>query len=301
MLGHQVTDFIGRQGWLDSAGKPLQQAIRRTFQAGGAVGRQIKNVLHGNWLGHPLHPVLTDVPLGAWTTALALDVLDAGDDSKRYAPGADAAIALGMAGAVGSILSGLAEYQHIAGKARRVGLVHGMLNLGITALYGASLLARRRQARALGRVLSAAGYAIALLSAYLGGELVYNMNIGVSHAPAEPPPQEFRPVLGDTELGEGQLRAVEIDGTPILLARHNGRVYALADSCSHLGCPLSEGHLEGNSVRCHCHGSRFALDTGEVLDSPASVPQPVYETRINNGKIEVRFVGARLTERSIGA
>src|ERR671936_876851 len=92
-IGESAIDVIERQDWLETIGNRLQGAVSAAFSAGGDVGRRVRDFLHGTWLGHPLHPVLTDVPIGAWTTAVLLDALDTLSE-REYGPGADAAIGL---------------------------------------------------------------------------------------------------------------------------------------------------------------------------------------------------------------
>ncbi|MGH7313121.1 MAG: DUF2231 domain-containing protein, partial [Candidatus Rokuibacteriota bacterium] len=171
-VGEAALEAIERQGWLDPVGDRLQEAVARLYQAGGETGRGIRDVLHGTWLGHPLHPVLTDVPLGAWTAALVLDAMDSGR-GRGFSRAADASIGVGLAGAVGAAVTGLTDWHHTSGGARRAGLVHGLLNTTATALYAGSLLLRRRGSRAAGQGLSGAGFLVAIAAAYLGGHLVY--------------------------------------------------------------------------------------------------------------------------------
>jgi nitrite reductase/ring-hydroxylating ferredoxin subunit len=73
-----------------------------------------------------------------------------------------------------------------------------------------------------------------------------------------------------------------------MLVRAGGRIHALANTCSHLGGPLCEGTLHEGGVVCPWHGSRFDLETGEVLDGPAVFPAPRFETRVRDGRIELR-------------
>jgi nitrite reductase/ring-hydroxylating ferredoxin subunit len=129
---------------------------------------------------------------------------------------------------------------------------------------------------------------VANAAAYLGGHLVFGEQVGVDHTAAQVPPTEFVPVLAEAELPENQLRRVTANGMAVLLLHRGQRIYAIAETCSHLGGPLAEGKVEDLSVRCPWHGSRFALDTGEVLDSPATFPQPCFDTRVQHGQIEVR-------------
>ncbi len=124
--------------------------------------------------------------------------------------------------------------------------------------------------------------------AYLGGDLVYDEQIGIDHGEAKSLPRHFVPALAETELADGKLRRIEVKGTKVLLVRRGSNIYALGDTCSHLGCSLADGRLQDDSVVCPCHGSRFALRDGRVLDGPAVYPQPTLETRVQNGQIEVR-------------
>lgn len=290
MAWQDLIDLIDRQRWLDPVGDGLQRAVGGVFAAAGPAQGALKNLVHGVWLGHPLHPALTDVPIGAWTAALALDGLAAVSGQEEVGRAADAAIVVGLSGAAGAAVTGLSDWQYTSGRARRVGVAHGLLNVGGVLLYASSLLLRRRGARAAGHGLAALGYAVATASAYLGGELVFGQRIGVDRAADATPSDEFVAVLPAAELPEGQLRRVEAGAVPVLLVRQGDRIQALADTCSHLGCPLSEGHLRDSSVICPCHGSRFALADGRVLDGPATFPQPCFETRVRDGQIEVRAV-----------
>jgi nitrite reductase/ring-hydroxylating ferredoxin subunit len=268
----RAVDLLARQKWLGQASETVQQAIQSIFKAGGSAAQPIADFLHGTWLGHPLHPVLTDVPIGAWTTALLLD----------------AAVALGLAGAVGAAVSGLADWKELDTKPLRIGMVHGTLNLSATALYAASLVMRRSGARAAGRGTALAGYLVAAVAAYLGGDMVFRDQIGVSHNSPVWTTLKYTPVLPDAELAEGEPRRVEVGERRIVLIRQNDRIYALAERCSHLGGPLADGMLEDGCIQCPWHGSRFALDDGRPIDGPATIPQPCFETRVRNGQIEVR-------------
>ena len=289
MSEETAIDLITRQEWLDTAADALQPAITDAFEAGGEAGQRIKNFLHGTWLGHQLHPVITDVPVGAWTVAAVLDCMELAG-KEEYAPGADAAVAIGLVGAVGAAVTGITDWSDTDGKSRKVGLMHGLLNTAAAALYTTSLVCRSKNARGAGISLSMLGYAIAGTSAYLGGHLVFNDEIGVNHTTdIYDYPQEFTPVLAESDLGENSMKRVEVKEVPILLARKNGNIYALQHNCSHLGGPLSEGDLlDDCSVRCPWHGSRFSLETGEVLDGPSTYTQPRFDVRVREGQIEVR-------------
>lgn len=287
MSANSAITLIDRQPWLDEVAEVLQTAIGGAFRAGGAAGQNLQNFLHGTWLGHPLHSVLTDVPIGAWTAALVLDAVDEISGNQAFGRAADASVAVGVAGAIASAVTGLTDWHKTDGRARRVGITHGLMNATALTLYAASLAARRRNNRRAGRGLSLLGYAISSAAAYLGGHLVYAEQVGVDHTVNQETPDRFVAVLDDADLPEGEMRRVEVDGTPVLLARHGGRLFAMIETCSHFGGPLAEGRLEGDSVRCPWHGSRFALEDGRVLEGPSVHPQPCLAVRVRNAQIEV--------------
>lgn len=287
-----AVNAVGRQKGLDNPAGSLQQAIARTFAAGGKLGRRAQNVLNGVWLGHPLHPVLTDLPIGFWTAALAFDALDTLGGQERLRPDADAALGLGIGTALAAATTGFTDWQFTSDESRRVGLIHGVLNTSALALNAVSFNCRRRGWRTAGRGLSLAGYAIASSAAYLGGHLVYEGRIGVDHTAGQTAPADFTPVLAEADLLENTPRRAETPGMPVVLVRQGGQIYALADTCAHLGGPLSEGTLQGDSIICPWHSSRFTLEEGRTLDGPSAFPQPTLETRVRAGQIEVRARGA---------
>src|SRR3954454_23516933 len=225
-------DVVERQEWLEPVESGLQRAVSGAFEAAGAAGQKARNFLHGVWPGHPLHPVLTDIPVGAWTAAVILDL--AGETRA-----ADVAVQVGLVGAVGSAVTGLTDWQVTDGPARGVGLVHGLLNVTATALFTASLVCRKRRERSTGRTLAALGYGVAMAAAYLGGHLVYRKQIGVDHAVGTNPPEEWTRTIGAEELREGEPRRVVVGDARVLLVRRGGEVFAIGEVCSHLGGPLA--------------------------------------------------------------
>ena len=289
MRNGDVIGSIERQEWLNPTEEGLQKLVHKAFQFSG--GRHVKNFLHGTWVGHPLHAILTDIPIGAWTAAIAFDALDTMSPRRQYSLAADTAVTLGLAGALGAAATGLTDWQDLDPPARRIGLVHGLLNVASVSLFGLSLFARRSGSRASGRGLAVLGYLVSVAAAQLGGKLVYEQKVGVDHTAAEKLPDEFTPVFSESDLGEGKPVRAEHNGTPILLVRRGSQIYALAETCSHLGGPLSEGKLDGDIIQCPWHGSRFSIHDGEVVDGPAVHPQPCLEARIRNGRIEVRRSG----------
>ena len=286
MATNLPVEVVRQQEWLEPIADRVQPAIAAALD--GPIGPKVANILHGTWLGHPLHVILTDVPLGCWTAAAVFDFLEAAG-SRRLGRGADGAIMLGLVGAAGTAVTGLADWSKIGGgEARRIGLAHGLLNTTATACYIASLWLRHNHARRAGRKFAFAGLLISAVAGYLGGHLVYKERLGVDHSADYPPPEDFVPVLAETELPENELKRVTANGMPVLLVRKGQRVYAIGETCAHLGGPLSEGKLEDTSVRCPWHGSCFSLEDGRVLEGPSVHAQPVLEVRIHSGQIEVR-------------
>jgi nitrite reductase/ring-hydroxylating ferredoxin subunit/uncharacterized membrane protein len=269
-------EMVEKQEWLEPVESGLQKAVAGTLDT---AGRGVRNFLHGVWLGHPLHPVLTDVPVGAWTAAV---ILDAAGETRA----ADLAVATGLIGAAGSAVTGLTDWQATDGAARRVGLVHGLLNVTATALFGASLICRKKRERSAGVTLAAIGYGVAMAAAYLGGHLVYRKQIGVNHATADGPDEW----TDAGEVSEGEMKRADVGGARVLVVRRNGEVFAISEICSHLGGPLAEGQLEGDVVQCPWHSSRFCVRDGSVVDGPATHPQPQFEARTAGGRVQVRAI-----------
>jgi nitrite reductase/ring-hydroxylating ferredoxin subunit/uncharacterized membrane protein len=279
-----LTQFVDHPA-IDKLAEPLSKAVRGAYEAAGPLGQQAKNAVHGVWLGHPLHPVFTDVPIGAWTTALALDTAANGDPGMRRA--ATFAMGVGLVGGLGAAVSGLTDWSETDGQSRRTGLIHGLLNIAATTLFATSYVLRRKDSHDGGRKCAWTGYAVAVGSAYLGGDLVYGQRIGVTHAETALP-ETFTPAMQSAALPENAMARGHAEGTDVLLVRQHGELCALAHSCAHLGGPLSEGTLKDGSVVCPWHGSEFALDDGSVLNGPATQNQPCLAVRERDGRIEVK-------------
>ncbi|ROI09724.1 DUF2231 domain-containing protein [Chryseobacterium sp. H3056] len=291
MSQNNPIDLIEKQEWLGKVADAVQPLILDAFKAGGEAGQQLKNILHGTWLGHPLHPVLTDIPVGAWSLAAIFDTLEL-TGSKKYKKAADVSVAVGLVGALGSAVTGLTDWSGTDGKKRKIGLMHAMLNVTGTALYGTSLALRsKNKTRDTGIALSFAGLGIVSLAAYLGGHLVFGEQVGVDHtATADDYPNEFVAVLAENNLAENSMKAGKAGEISVLLAKKNGKIFAIANTCSHLGGPLNEGELlDDYTVKCPWHGSVFSLKDGSVVNGPATEKQPQFDIRTQNGQIEVRL------------
>jgi nitrite reductase/ring-hydroxylating ferredoxin subunit/uncharacterized membrane protein len=279
--------------WLDTMADKIQPKLNRFYSKGG-VTQTVENTLNGVWLGHPLHPVLTDIPIGSWTVAVTLDALEANTGSRKYGKGADAAVLLGAVSSVATAAAGFTDWQHLRGEPRRVGMLHALLNSVTLLIFGASLAARSSRKRRLGRKLALLGFSTLTLGAFFGGDLTYRLKIGTKHAEERRHADNFVPIIDAADLPEGKLTRVMLDDLPVLLLRRGERVYAISETCSHMGGPLSEGELlDDNTVVCPWHGSRFSLEDGNVIDGPSAYPQTGYEARIFNRKVEVRRIGGR--------
>jgi nitrite reductase/ring-hydroxylating ferredoxin subunit/uncharacterized membrane protein len=275
----EFTAAIEQLDALDLIAEPLQQAVRTAVPQES----ELKDALSGTWLGHPLHPPLTDVVIGAWTSALVLDLLG-GDEAE---PAADGLVALGVVAALPTAAAGLSDWAELSAGTRRIGTVHAVGNATALVFHTLSLFARRRGNRRRGLTFSALGYGVATFSAWLGGHLSFAQGVGVNQTAFDEAPSEWQPILDASKLNEAELVGAHEGGLAVLLVRKGEQIYALDDRCSHRGCALHEGTLENDTIVCPCHGSTFGLD-GSLLKGPATSPQPSFEARRHDEKIEIR-------------
>ncbi|WP_240796250.1 Rieske 2Fe-2S domain-containing protein [Streptomyces sp. RFCAC02] len=264
---------------------PLLGPLRRAVHA---IPPDVRDILHGKPLGHPAHPVAVQIPIGTWTSAAVLDLLP-GKGKRR---GAGLLVAIGIVSAVPAALTGLTDWADLRKPQMRVGLVHAAANTGGLLLYTTSLWHRLRGRRMAGRAYGFAGLTLVSLGGALGGHLAYRQASGANHAEQVPARADGEwhevGVLDDLPLG----RAVRADAgdIPVLVVREeDGAVRVLADQCSHMGGPLSDGEIENGCVRCPWHGSVFRLTDGWNVQGPATAPQPVFETRVVGGRVQARF------------
>jgi nitrite reductase/ring-hydroxylating ferredoxin subunit/uncharacterized membrane protein len=266
----------------------LQKQLDKALYGGGSrEAQELRNFLNGTWLGEPLHVVLKDVPIGAWMVALIFDALDL-IGRHEFALAADTSIGIGLVAALGAAATGVTDWSDVDPPARHLGLIHGLLNIGATALFTTSLVLRKKEQRTAGRISAALAYAVMSYAAHLGGKLVYEHRVGVDRTDGQVFPEQFVAVLPESELENNKPTRAMHNGVPILLVRRGERLFAMAETCSHFSGPLSEGKLLDDSIVCPYHASRFALEDGRVLDGPAVHPQPCLEVRTRDGQIEVR-------------
>ena len=289
MLNRIVGRFIDRQRWLEPVADVLQNFIAWFYKALGRPGHSLKTFLHGTWLGHPLHPVITDIPVGLWTSAVIFDLIYLISRSHDWVSAADVTIFVGLLGALVAAVAGYTDWSDTIDRERRVGIAHGLLNTLVIVVYLVSFILRvAGGSRGLAILLAYVGYLLLLTAAFLGGDLVFSFGTGVNHHAWQEVPTKFTKVLLEGQLTDGILVKGMAGDTPILLYKKGDTVCAISETCSHAGGPLSEGELEGNLVQCPWHASRFDVCTGQVKGGPATISQVRYETRIQNGQIEVR-------------
>jgi len=273
--------LVAAMPWLDGIAGVLQAAGEPIV--GQKAPRPLKDTLVGTWLGHPLHPAVVQLPIGFWTSSLALDL--AGQEQA-----ADLTLALGLASTPGAVLTGMAQWQDATNNEspRRLGALHASLNGIATVLYGASLLQRRRGNRSAGVALAATGYAIANASAWVGGDLAYDRGIGGDHTAFQQPPTDWVDVLDENSLVEGVPKRVRAKGYPVMLLKRGQQINAIAATCPHLSGPLDKGEIEGDTVTCPWHGSVFCLSDGKLLHGPATTPVTVFDVRVEGERVFVR-------------
>jgi nitrite reductase/ring-hydroxylating ferredoxin subunit/uncharacterized membrane protein len=279
---YEATEALAGVEALDGAAEAISGFVRKTIPGG-----PVKDALSGSWLGHALHPLLTDVPIGFWTSAMVLDWVG----GRGGEAAADRLIALGIGAAVPTAVSGSTDWADstVGSEAvKRVGLVHAASNVAAVALFASSWLARKRGARGRGKLLALAGGSALSAGGFLGGHLSYAEGIGVDQTTFQEPEGDWHDAVAEGDLVEGEPKLAEVDGVPVMLLRQGGETFALSDRCAHRGGPLHEGTIEDGCVRCPWHHSVFRLRDGSLVHGPSAYPQPAWETRARGGRIEVR-------------
>jgi nitrite reductase/ring-hydroxylating ferredoxin subunit/uncharacterized membrane protein len=277
----RLLDKVEATSGLDAVIAPVNRTVD------GAVRGWPRDFLHGVWLGHPLHPVLVQVPVGAWLGAGILDVV------PGTAPASTVLVGAGTAAAVPAAAAGWTDWSSLAREQQRVGLVHAGANIIAVGLQAGSLVARLRGRDRTGRRLSLVALAIASAGAYIGGHLSYRQAAGVSHAAPQ-----LRRISGGWhqicevgDLANGQPVVHDVDGVPVMVIRDGETVTAIIERCAHQGGPLSEGKIDNvdgsDCVVCPWHGSVFRLRDGLVVHGPAATDQPLLRCRVQDGRVEV--------------
>ncbi|MFD2763873.1 Rieske 2Fe-2S domain-containing protein [Micromonospora eburnea] len=269
---------------LDRIGDRLQRAVQGTLR-----GQRVRDFLHGVWLGHPLHPAMVQVPVGAWISAAVLDLMP----GQRRA--ATTLIRIGTLSALPAAVAGLNDWAALSRDQRRVGLVHATANVIGLACYTGSLIARRNGRHGTGRALAYLGLSAASGGAYLGGHLAYKQGAQVSQSISEMHrmSEGWHPLGDMSTLPQRQLVTREIDDVSVILYRHGDDVTVMLERCPHQSGPLGEGQVQQvdghDCVVCPWHGSTFRLNGGEVVHGPAANDQVILPSRVVNGRLEARL------------
>src|SRR3954471_7202736 len=290
MTGRTVTplepliDAAEAAAVLDGPGKAIGKQVR------SLVKQPLKDVLSGTWLGHALHPLLTDVVIGSFLSTTLLDVFGGDEDGRA----GGRRIAIGATAYGPTALTGVndwADTEPVDDGIRRTGLIHAASNTTALGLYIASLGARRRGRRGRARVLSVSGATVLMFGGLLGGHLSFTKGVGPEQTVFDPGPEDWTVAADASQLPDGRPTRVVVGDTPVLLLREGDAYYALHDRCSHRGCSLTDGTVEGDEIVCACHGSRFDRRDGSVRQGPATSPQPAFEGRVRDERVEIRRIG----------
>ena len=282
-----------RAPFLERLSDGLQGVIGKLAGNTGKPPRLWKSLLSGTWLRHPLHPLLTDVPVGAWLLTALLDIiwLISPSSNAWAARGAEVTVLIGVLAGLAAVATGSADWSDTYGPERRTGLYHGALNSLATLIYIVSTILRFTSSSgdtALAAILGFIGFVILTVGAYLGGTMVFDHGTQVNHTAWEHAPEDYKAVLPVAEATANKLYRVTVGGVPVVLVKLGDKYAALAATCSHAGGPLDEGQLQGDVVQCPWHGSRFRFRDGRPVTGPASIAQPRYDVRVRDGQIEVK-------------
>lgn len=278
----RILRLVEEARFLDAPGDKLQAAVSAATRP-----RPVSDLLHGAWLGHPLHPVLVHLPIGSFLSAALFDLLPGGERA------ATTMVAAGTAGAVPAMAAGWTDWSQMSPERRRVGLAHAALNGVAVGLYAGSLVARLRGRTGLGKILAYAGLSAAGAGAYLGGHLSYAQAGGVNQAAPETirVPEEWTAIGSLADLPDGAPVVRTAGDVPLLVYRLGDQVTAMIERCSHETAPLGDGEVTGTGrdacVVCPWHGSTFRLVDGKALHGPAANDQPLLRTRVERGVVEV--------------
>lgn len=269
---------------LDSAVQKLSGVFQEKIQP-----QSVRDALHGVWLGHPLHPVLTDIPIGAWTSAGMLDLL------PKTGAASSVLIGVGLVAAGPTAVTGWTDWSELNRPEQRTGLVHATVNYVAVGLYAASLYNRMRRRYLRGKVLGFAGLATVLVGGTIGGHLSYRRAAGANHTAdvGDTAGRGWTDLGSVSDLPERQPIPRQLGQVPVFLFREGDLVRGLVDRCSHLSGPLHEGTLTGAGadlcIVCPWHGSQFRISDGVVVHGPATADQPRVEVRISGDSVEARI------------
>jgi len=265
-------------------------AMDAFYRVLGRPGKLLQDLLNGSVLGHSLHPVVVDVVIGGSTAAVLLQVLSwFGVTGLRVA--LLWILALTWLAGLSAIVTGLTDFKDTAtGDERHVVGLHGLINIVATALFAVAFFALLSDADALAGVLLLVAYLVVGVGGFIGGHVVFKYGYMVNHNAFShgKKAKEYTPILPAAELSEETPTKAMLGPTALVLVRRGDVVFALKETCSHAGGPLSQGTLEGDTIICPWHASAFRLSDGAVRHGPAATRQVTYRARISGDQVEVQ-------------
>lgn len=278
-----LKSFGSSASWLDKPAEKLQALF--TPILGEHAPHELKDTLYGVWLGHPLHPLLTDVSIGGWTMSAICDFL--GEEEA-----ADITLKIGTLSAVGTALTGAAQWYDATNDdaPRRLGAAHALLNTAALGFYATSIMLRNNNSRSAGVATAWAGHLLSTTSGWIGGHLSFDLGLGVNHQMDEYLPADWTNAIDAEELTDGKAHRVDVEGVPVMLIRQHDEILAISATCPHLSGPLDEGEIGENCVTCPWHASVFDLHTGNVIHGPATSAAHAFQTRVNEGTVQIRAI-----------
>jgi len=292
MAESRLDRLVRRQGWMEGWGDAIQGAVGGIYGALGAPGRVLKDLMHGTrFLGHPLHPAITDVPIGAWTVGVVADYA-AHFTARLPTEAGDIALAVGLLAGMLAAISGYTDFHDTFAQERRVALLHGLTMSVVQVVMFASLALRwwaGPGAHPLAVGISTAGYVLVVFGGYFGGHVVFGSATMVNHMAFVDGFEGAAEVGASTDFPEGELRRVMASAMPVLMVRRGGQLFAISATCTHAGGPLDEGSLDGFVVTCPWHASRFDVRTGRVRGGPATFSEPALHVVEAGGKVTVEL------------
>lgn len=255
--------------------------------------RRLKSLLNGTWLGHPLHPMITDIPIASWVLTALFDLIWLFTHATWAAPAALLTLIVGVITALAAAVTGLTDWSDSYGSERRIGLNHALFNTLALLLYlvsGVLRLLAGPDDTLVAAILGFVGLISVAYAGYLGGEMVFTKGTGVNHTAWEAGSEDYEAVLPVADVKEQTLHRVTVAGVPVVLLRQGENFFAISATCPHAGGPLDEGTLTGDQVECPWHGSRFCLRDGRAITGPAVVNAPRYDVRITNGQVTLKRI-----------
>ena len=279
-----TTAWIERSELLERLAAPVRDRWQSLVPPG-----PVKDALSGTWLGHVLHPVLTDLPIGFWTSACTVDVVATLTGDQRARELARTLVGLGVATAVPTAITGASDWADTRGPASRVGIAHALANTVALGCFTASWATRRRGRHGRGVAWGALGATAATVGGWLGGHMIGRLGVGVDQSLAPRPPAEWTVVANRAQVGDGPLRARAGDA-PVLLLRPvaDGDIVCLGAICPHRGAPMEDGELADGILTCPWHGSRFRAADGGLERGPSVAPLPHHDCRVVDDLVAVR-------------